>query len=50
MRNYEDYSSPFDYYMCNFFENDLTFNHYWSVCEFFKQGSNLGLLESTIKN
>ena len=50
MRNFEDYSSPFDYYMCNFFELDLTFKHYWSVTEFFIQGSNLGLLKSTIQN
>ena len=50
MRNFEDYSCPFDYYMCNFFEKNLNFKHYWSVNEFFKQGSNLGLMESTLKN
>ena len=50
MREFEDYSSPFDYYMCNFFELELSFKHYWSVKEFFKQGSNLGLINSTIQN
>ena len=50
MRNFEDYSSPFDYYMCNFFEKNLNFKHYWSLNEFFKQGSNLGLISSTLKN
>jgi len=49
MRNFEDYSSPFDYYMCNFFEKNLDFKHYWSVDEFFIQGSNIKLMESTIR-
>lgn len=49
MRNFEDYSCPFDYYMCNFFEKNLNFKHYWSINEFFKQGSNLGIIESTLK-
>jgi len=50
MREFEDYSSPFDYYMCNFFENNLDCKHYWSLDEFFIQGSNLGLISSTLKN
>ena len=49
MRDFEDYSSPFDYYMCNFFEKSLDFKHYWTVDEFFKQGSNLGILQSTLR-
>jgi len=49
MRQLEDYSCPFDYYMCNFFEKNLNFKHYWSVNEFFKQGSNLQLLPSTLR-
>jgi hypothetical protein len=49
MRIFEDYSCPFDYYMCNFFEKNLNFRHYWSINEFFKQGSNLGIIESTLK-
>lgn len=39
-----------DYYMCNFFEKNLNFKHYWSNDEFFKQGSNLGMFHSTIQN
>jgi hypothetical protein len=50
MRQFEDYSSPFDYYMCNFFEKNLDCKHYWSLDEFFIQGSNLGLISSTLKN
>ena len=50
MRKFEDYSSPFDYYMCNFFEKNLNFKHYWTANEFFKQGSNLNFMPSTIKN
>ena len=49
MRDFEDYSSPFDYYMCNFFEKSLNFKHYWTVDEFFKQGSNLGIIHSTLR-
>lgn len=49
MREFEDYSAPFDYYMCNFFEKNLNFKNYWSVKEFFKQGSNPGFMSSTIK-
>jgi hypothetical protein len=50
MRSFEEYSCPFDYYMCNFFEKNLNFKHYWSIDEFFKQGSNLGIMKSTLKN
>lgn len=42
-----DYSVPNDYVMINFFENNINISHYWSVNEFFKQGSNLGLVERT---
>jgi hypothetical protein len=49
MRQFEDYSSPFDYYMCNFFENNLDFKHYWTANEFFIQGSNLGIIKSTLR-
>jgi hypothetical protein len=49
MRTFEDYSCPFDYYMCHFFEQNLNFKHYWSLDEFFKQGSNLGIIKSTLK-
>ena len=49
MRTFEDYSSPFDYYMCNFFEKTLSFKHYWTANEFFIQGSNLGLIKSTLR-
>ena len=51
MNNIEtNYGSPWDYYLINIFENDINFKHYWSVNEFFKQGSNLGLIQSTIQN
>ena len=49
MRQFEDYSSPFDYYMCNFFENNVNFKHYWTANEFFIQGSNLGIIKSTLR-
>lgn len=43
------YDAPFDYYMTNFFENNLNFKQYWSMSTFFIQGSNYGLEESTIQ-
>jgi len=50
MKNIEpNFGVPFDYYMCNFLENNLNFKHYWSVDEFFFQGSNAGLLQTTIQ-
>jgi hypothetical protein len=44
-----NYGVPFDYYMCNFFEKNPHFKHYWSENEFFMQGSGTGFFESTIQ-
>jgi len=44
------YNAPFDYYMINNFEIDDTFKHYWTSLPFFIQGSNHGLVGSTIQN
>ena len=49
MRNFEDYSCPFDYYTCNSFEKSLNLKHYWSANQFFIQGSNTGLCPSTLR-
>jgi hypothetical protein len=43
------YDAPFDYYMTNFFENNLDFKQYWSMSTFFIQRTNYGLEESTIQ-
>lgn len=45
-----NFGAPMDYYMCNFFEKNLNFKHYWSNDEFFKQGSNLGIIPTTLQN
>ena len=45
-----NFGVPMDYYMCNFFEKNIDFKHYWSNEEFFKQGSNLGLIPTTLQN
>jgi hypothetical protein len=51
MNNIEtNYGVPWDYYMCNFFEKNINVKHYWSVDEFFIQGSNLGLIKTTLQN
>jgi hypothetical protein len=50
MNNVEtNYGSPWDYYLINIFENDLKLKHYWSVSEFFKQGSNLGIIPTLLQ-
>jgi len=50
MNNIEtNFGSPMDYYMCNFFEKNVKFKHYWSKDEFFKQGSNIGIIPTTIQ-
>ena len=50
MNNIEiNYGVPMDYYMCNFFEKNNNFKHYWSNDEFFIQGSNLCYMQSTLQ-
>ena len=50
MNTEKNYGVPFDYYMCHFLENNIKFKHYWTIDEFFKQGSNLGLIPTTLQN
>lgn len=50
MNTETNYGSPFDYFMINFFENNIDFKHYWSVDEFFVQGSMFGDMDSTLGN
>lgn len=45
-----NYGVPFDYYLCNFLEHHNEIKHYWSENEFFKQGSNLGLIQTTLQS
>ena len=50
MKTDTNYGTPFDYYLTNFLEiSNLTFNHYWSNVQFFVQGSNHGMIASTIQ-
>ena len=49
MNSETNYGAPFDYYMSNFFEKNIDIKHYWSVNEFFKQGSNIGLIQTTLQ-
>lgn len=44
-----NYGAAFDYYMTNFFEKNEDFKHYWSNVQFFIQGSNHGMVKSTIQ-
>lgn len=44
-----NYGAAFDYYMTNFFETHPDFKHYWSDTQFFVQGSNHGMVPSTIQ-
>ena len=45
-----NFGVPMDYYMCNFFEKNPEFKHYWSNDEFFIQGSNLGIISTTLQD
>jgi len=45
-----NFGIPMDYYMTNFFEKNPDFKHYWSNDEFFIQGSNLGIIQTTLQN
>ena len=45
-----NYGAPFDYYMTNYLENNKDFKHYWTDVMFFYQGSNMGIIKSTIKD
>lgn len=49
MNNETNYGIPMDYYMCNYFEKNIDFKHYWSNDEFFIQGSNLGIIPTTLQ-
>ena len=45
----ENYGVPFDYYISNVMENDMTFRYYWSDVSYFDQASNNGMDTSTIQ-
>jgi hypothetical protein len=45
-----NYGVPFDFYINNFLETNIWFKQYWTVDEFFVQGSNIGLIPSNIQH
>ena len=49
LRATKDYSAPLDYFLGKVCESDLNFMHYWSEPSYFRQKSNLGLVESTMQ-
>jgi len=49
MRTDENYGAPFDYYLINKTEQDMTFKYYWSTIAYFDQRSNRGLDASTLQ-
>lgn len=51
MENIEtDYDVPFDYYIIRYLEKNNDVKHYWTLNEFFIQGSNNGFIKSSIQN
>ena len=48
--NNNDYNIPFDYYVTKYLETNNNIKHYWSVDNFFMNGSNNGYLKTTIQN
>jgi hypothetical protein len=49
MNEFEDYSTPLDVYIVEFFEKNIDFKNYWTADNFFKQGSELKLMPSTLR-
>lgn len=47
---FEDYSEPFDHYMCRMMEIEESFKFFWSEPHYFKQQSNYGNDTSTIQH
>jgi hypothetical protein len=45
-----NYGAAFDYYLTNFLEKNQDFKHYWTTETYFIQGSNHGVISSTIQN
>lgn len=50
MNNNYDYNIPFDYYIIKYLETNNNIKHYWSLDNFFMNGSNNGYLKTTIQN
>ena len=50
MNNNNDYNIPFDYYIIKYLETNNNIKHYWSLDNFFMNGSNNGYLKTTIQN
>jgi hypothetical protein len=45
-----DYDIPLDYYITRYLEKNNDVKHYWTLNEFFIQGSNNGYIKSSIQN
>jgi hypothetical protein len=46
----DNYGAPFDYYMTNIMERDMSFRYYWTSVSYFNQASAIGADSSTIQS
>ena len=46
----QNFGYPLDHYLQYYFEQHVEFKHYWTLDEFFFQGSNLGIIKTNIQN
>jgi hypothetical protein len=46
----QNFGYPLDHYLQYYFEQHIEFKHYWTLDEFFFQGSNLGIIRTNIQN
>ena len=50
MNNNNNYNLPLDYYIIKYLETNTDIKHYWSLNNFFINGSNNKMINSTIRN
>jgi len=50
MNKNDNYNLPLDYYIIKYLEDNINIKHYWSVNNFFINGSNNKLIKSTIQD
>lgn len=50
MNNNSNYNLPLDYYIIKYLETNTDIKHYWSLNNFFINGSNNKIIKSTIQN
>jgi hypothetical protein len=50
MNDNNNYNLPLDYYIIKYLETNTDIKHYWSLNNFFINGSNNNMIKSTVQN